>query len=190
MADGLNEPDSLLPVRGIRLASVAAGIKSSGGDDLVLFELAATSQVSAVFTQNAFCAAPVLIAKKHLHTASPKYLLINSGNANAGTGQQGLDAAETCCKMLANQTGVKSIEVLPFSTGVIGQNLAVEKFVEAIPEAVNLLAEDNWLKAGRGIMTTDTLLKGASRRSEEHTSELQSPMYLVCRLLLEKKNHA
>ena len=166
MAVGLNEPDSLLPVRGIRLASVAAGIKSSGGDDLVLFELAATSQVSAVFTQNAFCAAPVLIAKKHLQTASPKYLLINSGNANAGTGQQGLDAAETCCKILANQTDVKSIEVLPFSTGVIGQNLAVEKFVEAIPEAVNLLAEDNWLKAGRGIMTTDTLLKGVSRQVE------------------------
>jgi len=137
MAVGLNEPESLLPVKGIKLASIAAGIKSSASDDLVIFELDKTSRVSAVFTQNAFCAAPVLIAKKHLHTASPKYLLINSGNANAGTGQQGLDAAETCCKMLANQKNVKSTEVLPFSPGVIGQNLADEKFVEAIHEAVN-----------------------------------------------------
>ena len=166
MAVGLNEPQSLLPVKGIKLASVTAGIKSSGSDDLVIFELADTSQVSAVFTQNAFCAAPVLIAKKHLQITSPKYLLINSGNANAGTGQQGLDAAEACCKILANQTNVKSSEVLPFSTGVIGQSLPVEKFVAAIPQAVNLLSEDNWLKAGRGIMTTDTLLKGVSRQIE------------------------
>ena len=166
MAVGLNEPQSLLPVKGIKLASVTAGIKSSGNDDLVIFQLAETSQVSVVFTQNAFCAAPVLIAKKHLQTASPKYLLINSGNANAGTGQQGLDAAETCCKILANQTNIKSSEILPFSTGVIGQNLPVDKFVAAIPQAVDLLSEDNWLKAGRGIMTTDTLLKGISRQIE------------------------
>ncbi|MCW8853693.1 MAG: bifunctional glutamate N-acetyltransferase/amino-acid acetyltransferase ArgJ [Gammaproteobacteria bacterium] len=166
MAVGLVEPDSLLPVKGIKLASVTAGIKSSGSDDLVVFEIAESSQVSAVFTQNAFCAAPVLIAKKHLQAVIPKYLLINSGNANAGTGQQGLDAAETCCKILANQTSVDSTEVLPFSTGVIGENLPVEKFVEAIPQAVNLLTEDNWLKAGRGIMTTDTLLKGVSRQIE------------------------
>lgn len=166
MAVGLKEPEKLLPVKGIKTASFAAGIKSSGSDDLVLFELVKGTQVSAVFTQNIFCAAPVLLARKHLQVSSPRYLLINSGNANAGTGQSGLDAAEACCQFLADETGSQVAEVLPFSTGVIGQDLPVEKFAKALPDAINLLADDNWIKAGRGIMTTDTLLKGLSRQIE------------------------
>ena len=164
MAVGLTEPENLLPVKGIKTASLSAGIKSSGSDDLVLFEIAEASQTSVVFTQNAFCAAPVLVAKKHLQTVSPKYLLINSGNANAGTGQPGLDAAESCCKILAEQTGAHVTEILPFSTGVIGEHLPVEKFSAAVPQIVKLLAEDNWFNAGRGIMTTDTILKGISKQ--------------------------
>ncbi|MDH5472025.1 MAG: bifunctional glutamate N-acetyltransferase/amino-acid acetyltransferase ArgJ [Gammaproteobacteria bacterium] len=166
MAVKLSEPEKLLPIKGIRVASLAAGIKKSGSDDLVLFEIADGSQTSAMFTRNVFCAAPVLLSRKHLQLSSPKYLLINAGNANAGTGQNGMEAAESCCKLVADETAAKATAVLPFSTGVIGQNLPVEKFAAAIPDLVKQLHEDSWLKAGRGIMTTDTLLKGISRQIE------------------------
>lgn len=107
---------------------------------------------------------PLFYWQKNLEISSPRYLLINSGNANAGTGQSGLDAAETCCQLVARETGVNPSEVLPFSTGVIGEDLPVEKFSKALPQAVTRLADDNWMQAGRGIMTTDTLMKGASRQ--------------------------
>ncbi len=164
MAVNLKEPEQLLPVKGIRSAAISAGIKSSGAKDLVLFEMASGSRCSAVFTKNAFCAAPVTVARNHLSKISPRYLLINSGNANAGTGQQGMDDALMSCQLVADKKHCDLTEVLPFSTGVIGENLPMEKFSQNISELCSSLKEDAWLDAGRGIMTTDTLLKGVSKQ--------------------------
>lgn len=164
MAVNLTEPESLLAVKGVRLASITAGIKKNQTDDLVLIELAKNSQCAAVFTQNKFCAAPVTLAKKHLQAKVPRFLLINSGNANAGTGQQGMQDALESCELVAAQTNCNEDEVLPFSTGVIGENLPVKKIAAALPELYSFLREDNWINAGRGIMTTDTKLKGVSRQ--------------------------
>ena len=166
MAVGLTEPDSLLPVKGVQLSAVASGIKKNGQNDLVLIEIAENSQLVAVFTQNKFCAAPVVLAKKHLSTASPRYLLINSGNANAGTGDQGIQDALQSCQLVAAQTACKAEEVLPFSTGVIGENLPLEKIAHALPVLNQNLSADQWINAGRGIMTTDTTLKGISKQFE------------------------
>jgi glutamate N-acetyltransferase / amino-acid N-acetyltransferase len=166
MAVNLVEPDSLLSVKGIRLSSIIAGIKKNQTDDLVLIEIAENSQSAAVFTQNKFCAAPVMVAKKHLQTCTPRYLLINSGNANAGTGEQGMHDALQSCELLAKQVGCSANEVLPFSTGVIGENLPLDKIITAFPELYRQLSDDNWISAGRGIMTTDTQLKGVSRQIE------------------------
>ncbi len=156
----------LLPVAGLRLAAVAAGIKTPGRLDLVALELAESTATAAVFTRNAFCAAPVLIAREHLAQARPRYLLVNTGNANAGTGAQGISAARDCCRALAEEAGVDEKEVLPFSTGVIGEHLPVETIVAALPQALSQLAQDNWADAAQGILTTDTRPKGSSRRLE------------------------
>lgn len=166
MAVGLIEPESLLAIKGIRLASVSAGIKKNKGQDLVLIELADGSECAAVFTLNKFCAAPVTLAKQHLAQSATRYLLINSGNANAGTGDQGLQDALKSCEMVAQQCNCLAQQVLPFSTGVIGENLPVEKIQAALAGLAGQLHEDRWLEAGRGIMTTDTLLKGVSRQVE------------------------
>jgi len=166
MAVGLEAPPSLLPVAGVRLAAVEAGIRYRNRRDLVLLELAEGSTAAAVFTRNAFRAAPVLVAEAHLAAAAPRYLLINSGNANAGTGKPGLDAAKASCQALAEAAGCRAEEVLPFSTGVIGEPLPVERIAQALPSAVAALAEDAWMDAARGIMTTDTLPKGVSRQVE------------------------
>ena len=163
MAVGLEAPQSLKPVAGVRLSAVEAGIRYRNRTDLVMMELAPGTAVAAVFTRNAFRAAPVLVAEQHLASASPRYLLINSGNANAGTGQPGLEAARASCTAVAAATGCNSAEVLPFSTGVIGELLPVERIESALPSAVQALADDAWLAAARGIMTTDTLPKGVSR---------------------------
>lgn len=164
MAVGLTEPEVLLAISGVRLASVAAGIKKNKSNDLVLIELAEGSRCAAVFTRNKFCAAPVILAREHLAKASPRYLLINAGNANAGTGKQGMLDAVRSCQSVAQHGQCEENQVLPFSTGVIGQNLPVEKIENALPQAFSKLAENNWLAVGRGIMTTDTLLKGISRQ--------------------------
>lgn len=164
MPVNLIEPASLLPVKGIRLASVSAGIKKNGAKDLVLIELSEDSECVATFTTNKFCAAPVTLAKQHLQARTPRYLLINSGNANAGTGEQGMQDAFACCTLVAEQANCKAEQVLPFSTGVIGENLPLNKLQSAIPDIYSQLFEDRWLDAGRGIMTTDTLLKGVSRQ--------------------------
>lgn len=164
MAVNLNEPSELLSVKGIRLSSIAAGIKKNQTEDLVLIELAEGSQCAAVFTQNKFCAAPVTLCKQHIIKKVPRYLLINSGNANAGTGEQGMQDAIASCELIAAQTGCSAQQVLPFSTGVIGENLPLNKIENAIPELHECLRSDNWIKAGRGIMTTDTKLKGISRQ--------------------------
>lgn len=166
MAVGLVEPEVLLAISGVRLASVAAGIRKNKSNDLVLIELAEGSSCAAVFTRNKFCAAPVTLAREHLSKASPRYLLINAGNANAGTGKQGMLDALRSCRSVAQHGQCNDNQVLPFSTGVIGQNLPVDKIENALPQAFSQLAEDNWLLAGRGIMTTDTLLKGVSRQLE------------------------
>lgn len=166
MAVGLVEPEVLLAINGVRLASVAAGIRKNKSNDLVLIELAEGSQCAAVFTRNKFCAAPVTLARENLSKASPRYLLVNAGNANAGTGKQGMLDALRSCRSVAQHGQCNDNQVLPFSTGVIGQNLPVDKIENALPQAFNQLAEDNWLAVGRGIMTTDTLLKGVSRQIE------------------------
>ena len=154
------------PVAGIRLGVACAGIKKENHQDLVLIELAEGTQTAAVFTQNAFCAAPVSISKKHLLQSSPKYLLINTGNANAGTGQQGIADAISSCEMVAEVASSKVSEVLPFSTGVIGEYLPMNKFSKAIKSAYDNLAEDNWKNAANGILTTDTVAKAFTRTLE------------------------
>jgi len=156
----------LHPVSGVRLASVACGIKKSGAEDLVVMELAAGSTTAAVFTQNAFCAAPVTLAKQFLAAQAPSYWLINSGNANAGTGQGGLADARQSCQWLAEATGVATEQVLPFSTGVIGEALPMNCFQSGIPKALAALDENHWPQAAQGIMTTDTCAKGFSKQIE------------------------
>jgi glutamate N-acetyltransferase/amino-acid N-acetyltransferase len=155
---------TLHPIAGIRLASGSAGIKKNNQQDLVIIELCEKSQVSAVFTQNAFCAAPVSVAKRHLKSSAPRYLIINSGNANAGTGQQGIIDAVACCKALGELMGCDFQQVLPFSTGVIGQDLPVKKICDVIPSITNKLQDSGWQDAAHGILTTDTVPKAISKK--------------------------
>lgn len=166
MAVKLSPPDktTLLPVSGIRLAVASAGIKTPGRKDVVLIEMAEGSHCAAVYTRNAFCAAPVVVARQHQQQATPRFLLINSGNANAGTGDQGLAAARQCCSAVAMHAGVLPQQVLPFSTGVIGQQLPVTKIEQALPLAFESLCADAWFEAAHGIMTTDTIAKATSER--------------------------
>ncbi len=164
MAVGKESPNNVNTIAGIRLASVMAGIRYANRLDLVLIELAPESVTAGVFTRNAFCAAPVIVAKKHLQASAPRYLLINTGNANAGTGKQGLQDALTSCEQLAALQGLNGEQVLPFSTGVIGEPLPVGRLTAALPQALAALSADNWLLAARGIMTTDTRPKLATRQ--------------------------
>ncbi len=154
------------PIPGVRLAATAAGIRYQDRDDLVLMELAPGATAAAVFTRNAFCAAPVVVAREHLAATAPRYLLINSGNANAGTGRAGLTAARETCRLLGAAAGVPMDQVLPFSTGVIGEDLPTTPFARAIPTLLRELDEDGWEAAARAIMTTDTVPKLASRQVE------------------------
>lgn len=164
MAVNLSAPTAteLKPIKGIRLATASAGIKKPGRQDVVLIELAPGSHTAAVYTQNAFCAAPVIICREHQRQTPTRYLLINSGNANAGTGDAGLVAAKACCQAVAQQGECETAAVLPFSTGVIGQPLPVEKITAVLPEAFTQLAADNWFAAAHAIMTTDTIAKARS----------------------------
>jgi len=139
-----------------------AGIKKLDHPDLVVVEFNNEASFAAVFTRNAFCAAPVQIAKQHLSQSQPRYLVINTGNANAGTGDQGLQDALTICSSLAKQANVETNQVLPFSTGVIGELLPVEKITNALPDALTKLVGTGWHDAAKGILTTDTRPKGAS----------------------------
>lgn len=154
------------PVAGVKVTAVSAGIKKVNRRDVVLFELVEGSSVAGVFTRNAFCAAPVTLCRKHLAAAPIRYLLINSGNANACTGEQGLRDALATCEAIATRTGVQPEQVLPFSTGVIGEPLPVDKIINVIPEALTQLTEGGWEQAGQGIMTTDTRPKGFSQQIE------------------------
>ncbi|MDS4021554.1 MAG: bifunctional glutamate N-acetyltransferase/amino-acid acetyltransferase ArgJ [Candidatus Competibacter sp.] len=151
-------------VAGIRLGTTRAGIKYPDRRDLVVIEAAPGTRAAAVFTRNAFRAAPITVALAHLATASPRYLVINTGNANAGTGRQGLVDAEATCRALAERTGCRLQEVLPFSTGVIGEPLPLFRVLVGLPAALAELRADGWTEAACGIMTTDTRPKWASRR--------------------------
>lgn len=164
MAVGYSGLPALYPVSGVRIGVAAAGIKKVDRDDLVLFELQPGSSVAATFTRNAFCAAPVVLARQHLQSTASRYLLVNTGNANAGTGKAGLADAVSCCDAVAQATGCRREEVLPFSTGVIGEPLPVERITDAIPALCASLDEDNWSAAASGILTTDTVPKGSSRQ--------------------------
>lgn len=161
MAVGLGELPVMHPVAGFELGIASAGIKKPGRRDVVLMRCAEGSTVAGVYTQNAFCAAPVLLCKQRMQS-SPRYLLVNTGNANAATGELGLQAANAVCQELAGLLGCPVEQVLPFSTGVIGEPLPVAKIVAALPAAISDLREENWALAAEGIMTTDTLPKGAS----------------------------
>lgn len=154
------------PVKGVKCTAVSAGIKKVGRRDVVLFELAEGSNVAGVFTKNAFCAAPVTVCREHLASAPIRFLVINSGNANACTGEQGLLDAKATCKAIADIAGVKPEQVLPFSTGVIGEPLPVQKITAVIPQALQQAHENGWDDAGAGIMTTDTRAKGFSQQFE------------------------
>ncbi|MCP4409298.1 MAG: bifunctional glutamate N-acetyltransferase/amino-acid acetyltransferase ArgJ [Gammaproteobacteria bacterium] len=163
MAVNLDPPSILQPVAGIRLASTAAGIAHQGRDDLALIELCAGTRLAAVFTRNAFCAAPVELARRHLSGVNPRYLLVNSGNANAGTGEPGRRDALACCQELAAVCECQTEEVIPFSTGVIGERLPATRINSSLPRLKSGLSSEGWLDAAQAIMTTDTLPKGVSR---------------------------
>ena len=155
-------PPVIHAVPGVRLGVAEAGIRKQNRRDVVVFELAIGSTLAATFTKNQFCAAPVTVAREHLAAASTRYLLINTGCANAGTGAPGLADARASCDALAKNAGVDARAVLPFSTGVIGERLPLDRLVAGLPAALADLRADAWLDAAHGIMTTDTRPKVAS----------------------------
>ncbi|MEC8644646.1 MAG: bifunctional glutamate N-acetyltransferase/amino-acid acetyltransferase ArgJ [Pseudomonadota bacterium] len=152
-------------IRGVRLAAIASGLKKNLLD-LALIELNERAVCSAVFTQNNFAAAPVLVSREHLKSKSCRYLLINSGNANAATGDEGIRTATRCCQSVAEIAGLMKEEVLPFSTGVIGEPLDYQKIQDAIPSLFKKLAGDGWTDVARAIITTDTATKISAREVE------------------------
>lgn len=162
MAVGSVEFPEMHPVPGIKLGTTCAGIKQTERDDLLLIEMLEGASCAAVFTQNAFCAAPVVVAREHL-AKQPRQLLINSGNANAGTGEQGMNDAHASCVAVAKLAGISANKVLPFSTGVIGESMPMRKLIDALPKALSNQKEDNWRNAAHAIMTTDTFAKGYSK---------------------------
>ena len=166
MPVGLESPETLLPIAGIRLGAAAAGLRYQSRPDLVLVEIGAGARTAVVFTQNRFAAAPVIVAKEHFAATTPRALLINAGQANAGTGEAGIAAARQSCQMVADQLGCSPESILPFSTGVIGDAPPLDKLGKALPECVANSEEDAWIAAAHGIMTTDTLAKGCSRTIE------------------------
>lgn len=165
MAVNLPPPDParLLRVPGFELGVAKAGIRKPNRRDLLVMRLARGATAAAVFTRNRFCAAPVILAKRHLG-GNVRALIVNTGNANAGTGRDGLRRALQVCESLAARLGCRTQEVLPFSTGVIMEMLPVERICAGLPRAVGNLREDNWAAAAEAIMTTDTVAKAASRR--------------------------
>lgn len=165
MAVNLSAPEILHPVRGVRLGTAEAAIKRPGRKDLLIIELAPGTRVAGVFTRNAFCAAPVQICRERLGQGGEvRALLVNAGNANAATGRAGIEDARATMAAVARLLGCAPEQVLPFSTGVIGQRLPVHRMIDAVPVAGASLVADGWQDAARAIMTTDTVPKGASRR--------------------------
>jgi len=164
MAVGLEHPSKLMPVDGIRLSAASANIYDKDRDDVVLIELSEGTVSSAVFTKNKFCAAPVIIAKANLANTATRYCVINAGNANAGTGELGIFNAKETCQSLSLLTTCEQAEVLPFSTGVIGEDLPIEKIKQVLPGLLDSLSDSAWLKSAQAIMTTDTIAKAVSKQ--------------------------
>ena len=157
-------PADLKPVQGVRLGVAEAGIRKANRRDLTVLELAAGSRVAGVFTRNRFCAAPVQLRKAHIPGGAIRALVINTGVANAGTGEPGLANAQATCAALAQQMGLRTEQVLPFSTGVILEPLPVDRLVAGLPKAIADLRADGWFDAAHAIMTTDTLAKAVSKQ--------------------------
>jgi glutamate N-acetyltransferase/amino-acid N-acetyltransferase len=164
MAVNLPPLPELHTVPGIRLGTTRAQMRKKDRRDLVVIECVPGTKAVAVFTMNRFCAAPVSVAREHLSQTEPRALLINTGFANAGTGSGGMDDARLSCAMLAASLGCAPNQVLPFSTGVIGERLPVDKLIAGLPGSLGVMSERGWEEAAHGIMTTDTLPKGSSRR--------------------------
>jgi glutamate N-acetyltransferase/amino-acid N-acetyltransferase len=163
----LKPPDSaaLHPVAGVELGWAEAGMRKAGRKDLLVVRIAEGSSVGGVFTQNRFCAAPVLVCRAHLAEGrGVRALVVNTGNANAGTGAGGLDAAHASCRAVAERLACAPSQVLPFSTGVIMEPLPLERLLAGLPQAVSRLRADGWLDAAVAIMTTDTVPKAVSKR--------------------------
>jgi glutamate N-acetyltransferase/amino-acid N-acetyltransferase len=164
MTVGLKNISGLLPVKGVQVAACSAEIYKTNRKDLALISFSSNSNCAAVFTQNAFCAAPVVIAKDHIEKRKSAYCLINAGNANAGLGEQGIEAAMDVCQHLANLADSSVESVLPFSTGVIAEPLPVDEIKNAIPALLDDLKADAWLDVADAIITTDTIAKGISKK--------------------------
>jgi len=158
----------LSPIKGVSLGIAEAGINKSNRKDLLLITLDKDAKVAGVFTQNRFCAAPVIVAKEHLFESNSRLpiraLIINTGNANAGTGEEGITHARSICAELARLLGYDEKQVLPFSTGVIMESLPLEKIISGLPTAVADLKPDNWFVAAQAIMTTDIVPKVISKQ--------------------------
>lgn len=158
---------NLLPIPGLKLGYASAGIKKPGRKDVLLITVPEGAAIAGVFTLNRFCAAPVQVCKEHLQkTTGIRALIINTGNANAGTGESGLANAQLTTQAVAKELGIASNQVLPFSTGVILEPLPVQKIIAALPEAIGRLQENDWLNAAESIMTTDTQPKAYSKKIE------------------------
>ena len=163
-------PKTIYPIDGIKLSATAAGVRYKDRDDLVVIEIADSATTAVVTTKNAFCAAPVRVLREHFAKASPRYLITNTGNANAGTGADGKRRALDICSALATKAGVDVSSVLPFSTGVIGEPLNSEAIIAGLDNALANLGTDNWLAAANGIRTTDTIPKLASEKVDVDAS--------------------
>ncbi|MBY4897446.1 bifunctional glutamate N-acetyltransferase/amino-acid acetyltransferase ArgJ [Cupriavidus sp. AU9028] len=160
----LPKAENLKPVAGVELGWAEAGIRKANRKDVLVVRIAAGSTVAGVFTQNRFCAAPVQVCREHLAAGQGiRALVINTGNANAGTGDTGLKNARATCEAVASAIGAAPAQVLPFSTGVILEQLPMDRLLAGVPPAIAALREDNWLAAAEAIMTTDTQPKAASR---------------------------
>lgn len=161
----LPQAENLKSVAGVELGWAEAGIRKANRKDVLVVRVAEGSTVAGVFTQNRFCAAPVQVCREHLAAgAGIRAIVVNTGNANAGTGEPGLAAARATCDALAKALAIQSNQVLPFSTGVILEQLPVDRLTAALPTAIANARADNWLAAAESIMTTDTQPKAASDR--------------------------
>jgi len=158
------DPDSLFPVQGVSLGVACAGIRTAERKDLLVISLAKGSRVAGVFTQNRFCAAPVILAKSHLGQAAARAMVVNTGCANAGTGEDGIARAMRVCREVGRLLDCDARAVLPFSTGVIMEDLPDDRIVQALPRCVEGLSDAAWSDAAEAIMTTDTVPKAVSRR--------------------------
>jgi glutamate N-acetyltransferase/amino-acid N-acetyltransferase len=158
------DPDSLFAVQGVSLGIACAGIRTADRKDLLVISLANGSRVAGVFTQNRFCAAPVVLAKSHLDQTTPRAMVVNTGCANAGTGEDGIARALRVCGEVGRLLGCDTRAVLPFSTGVIMEDLPDDRIVKALPQCIKGLSDVAWCDAAEAIMTTDTVPKAVSRR--------------------------